>query len=354
MSIHRLLSNKAVQRVGLVVFGIGLALGIGEVASRLSWREAIPQPYLAPDSTLPAIEKSVFGLARPNARGVYRGVYYRSNSAGFRGPEYTPNPVPGVFRIAIVGDSFTMGDGVLEEKAYPYLLQQKLNEGDRRYEVLNFGLSGLTAEQIAIRIDRLVRRFHPHLIVYGFTPNDIEGPFYRKGSNLKAQIEQRSRYMLFARSSSHLLRQLWPRFQALRELLDPVPGTYLYDLMDNYFNNPAAWQDLENSFVRIAGLGDEINAPTVLFVHTILMYLNRFHPLRPLYTKVSNAAEKTGISPIASLPAYYGYRAEDLWVSEIDTHPNNLGHEILADALAKGLRQLGLLGAQEGQRTDDR
>ena len=59
-----------------------------------------------------------------------------------RGPEYASRPPPGVFRIAIGGDSFVMGLGVDEADTYPMQLERLLAADQRalRPQVLNVGL----------------------------------------------------------------------------------------------------------------------------------------------------------------------------------------------------------------------
>jgi hypothetical protein len=329
------LASRVFRSCALILFGVALALVVGEAAARLTWTTTVQAPYTPPDPYLPAITNGVLGLARPHAEGIYRNVYYRSNSYGFRGREYSPEAPAGVFRIAIAGDSFTMGDGVVEEKAYPRVLETKLNRlGIGDFEVLNFGLAGSNVHHVAQRLRRLAPVFDPDLIVYGFTANDIEGPYYRKTTSLDTQLEQQLRYLRFAGSRSYLLRVLWPRYQAFRELVRPVRGTYVYELLENYYANEEAWRSFEDGLDQIVAIGRERGTPVVVLVHTLLVYLNRFHPLQPIYAKVEGAAEQRGSTVIPSLPAHYGKRPEDLWVSEIDSHPNDLGHEILANVMA--------------------
>ena len=46
------------------------------------------------------------------------GEDVRTNAYGFRGPEISDKPAPGVARIAFVGDSIAMGWGVAEENVF--------------------------------------------------------------------------------------------------------------------------------------------------------------------------------------------------------------------------------------------
>ena len=48
----------------------------------------------------------------------------RRNAAGFREREFQDTKAPGVYRIAVVGDSFTFGNGIRQEDRYSDLLQR--------------------------------------------------------------------------------------------------------------------------------------------------------------------------------------------------------------------------------------
>jgi hypothetical protein len=106
--------RRAFLGLTAVVFGVTMALGILEIWIRhLGTAEFFAtakkrQSYAAETKGLPVLT-SVFELASPNMRGLFHGVVYTSNSAGFRSNRnYSSEPPPGVLRIAIVGDSFVM------------------------------------------------------------------------------------------------------------------------------------------------------------------------------------------------------------------------------------------------------
>lgn len=332
--------RRIAANLSLVAVGILLALAIAEIAVRANWRATVDSVYHPPSEHLPAVD-GIFDLVRPNVKGIYRGVYYQSNSAGFRGPEYTPDPPPGVFRIAVFGDSFTMGDGVLVEQAYPHLVERKLNRAsEQQFEVLNWGLSGVNLRQGLMRLRKLAPQFKPDLIIYGFTANDVEGPSYRRSVDLETQIKNRSRYLHYSYSWSYLVRFAWPRIVSIQELFSPIPGTYLDELLDNFLNNPEAWHDFETALDELVETQNELETPVVVFLHTTLIYLNRFHPLGFAYDQVRDAVHERGLQTIDSFAHFLGHRVEDLWVNELDPHPNDLGHEILARALVDGLEAL--------------
>ena len=329
-----------ILNLALIGLGVVFALGLGEVTARTLWQAPPPPPARPQEPKLPEIRGSL-ALMKRNVRAVHKGVLYRTNSAGFRGREYSRTPPEGVFRIVAVGDSFTMGQGVVEEAAYPQVLERSLNQGlpDRRFEVLNLGIGGLNITRVVNRLERVGLPFRPDLIVYGCTWNDIRGPFYRESMGKKALQRQREVYSRFAQSPSYLLRVFWPRWKSLQELWSADLGTMMYELQENYFRNPEAWGQFTIELDRLARIQQEQEVPVVVFIHTVLSYLTAFHPFHEIYTAIEHAAAERGLTVIQSFESFRGWTPDSLWVNGFDFHPNPTGHQLLAQALRDGLEQ---------------
>jgi hypothetical protein len=106
------------------------------------------------------------------SRRWYRMGEVRENSHGFRGPEFQAAKPAGIYRIAVVGDSFTFGNGVKQGDRYTDLLQARLPS---QIEVLNFGEPGANTPQHRQRIERLLREIGPDFILLQWYVNDVEG-----------------------------------------------------------------------------------------------------------------------------------------------------------------------------------
>lgn len=347
-------SRAALGALALVLSGLVASLVLGEIAVRATWSvsapagerpPAKPPPRDAAALDLPAdlpVYRTIWDLAQRNANGVFKGLPYRTNSAGFRGPEIPIEPPPNGFRIVVGGDSVTMGSGVLEEEAYPARLEERLAaRGDgRRYEVLNLGIAGLNTRWVVDRIERIGLRFHPDLIVYGFTLNDIEGPDYV--STLSPGMVERkvARYRRFVDSPSYLLRAAWPRLLALYERVFRPPGSLDYDYHYNYFENAAAWQQVTDGLDRLAGISRDHGICALVFVHTGTEQLKHLLPFVDVMDRVADAARERGLYAKQSRTYFEGHDPNLLRISFFDTHPNPAGHEILAEALYDGLQEL--------------
>lgn len=69
-----------------------------------------------------------------------RDFRVNSNANRMRGGPITPQPEPGVFRIACLGDSVTFGWGVEDDQAWPAVLQRQLRAEGIQVECLNVGV----------------------------------------------------------------------------------------------------------------------------------------------------------------------------------------------------------------------
>ncbi len=61
---------------------------------------------------------------KPNLQIVREGVEIRTNSDGFRDTDFSGEPKPGEFLIAVLGDSFVFGQGVPQSETMPVILQK--------------------------------------------------------------------------------------------------------------------------------------------------------------------------------------------------------------------------------------
>jgi hypothetical protein len=87
------------------------------------------------------------------------------NKDGIRGSvEYSELRRPGVVRLAVFGDSNVYCNEVGDSDTWPAHI-----EASCRAEVLNFGVGGYGADQAFLRFRDQGARFHPDIVVLGFT-----------------------------------------------------------------------------------------------------------------------------------------------------------------------------------------
>lgn len=315
------------RNVALALTSLALSLALAEAALRL-WLPAAEVETPAPDSEALPVLHDVPELGRPNALGLYKGQVHRNNRHGFRGPEPSLTKPEGIFRIVVIGDSVTMGEGVRVEDAYAARLERILQgAGDGRFEVINLGLSGLNLRQSLDYRLRIGLKFDPDLLVYGFTVNDLEAlPSYRMTRRATPSASA-SRLLELVRSGR---RGIGERF-ALR-------GSYRAELEENYFANPAVWFEFESDLRRLALTAKIHGACVQVLLHAHLADQRAW--LEPLFARIERAANEQGLHVTSSVPDFAGVDVESLWIGPFDAHPNAEGHRLLAQALARGLASL--------------
>jgi len=97
--------------------------------------------------------------------GLYIG---KTNKDGFIGIDYSFKKADTIFRIALLGDSFTEGFQLKENLHFSKILEKKLNSLSNRkhVEVLNFGVSSSTLLESYIREERLASKFSIDLYLF--------------------------------------------------------------------------------------------------------------------------------------------------------------------------------------------
>ena len=107
---------------------------------------------------------------KPNLDAYFKTKPFSTNSMGQRGKEYSRTKPENTIRIAVLGDSFTMGSGLTLEQTYPYKLEQLLNNTfeNQKFEVINFGVGGYSLLDYISMINYKVRPCNPDLILVGF------------------------------------------------------------------------------------------------------------------------------------------------------------------------------------------
>jgi peptidoglycan/LPS O-acetylase OafA/YrhL len=176
-----------------------------------------------------------YGL-KPNAvtRLRYNNYDYvvRTNAEGLPGPEIaSARPTPDALRILVIGDAFTMPEGLSYDQAYPALLQAALARclAPRAVEVINAGVTGYGPPQELPQLRELLPRYRPDVVAYEFFINEF--------SDVRASNEER-------RVGSGLVPRASPR------LVETLEGMQLLahvrrledDAAERVTGRPAAWK----------------------------------------------------------------------------------------------------------------
>ncbi len=158
---------------------------------------------------------------KPNSVGYFqKGIPAVVNSLGFRDDEITLEKPEDVYRILMLGDSFTVGANVLQEQAYPQVLETLLNtRTDREIQVVNAGVGGWEPFMYAQYFEHYGQELDPDLVLIGYfagndaynqfttveeLPTTILGRRVSRGSAAKPLTKS----LVYLHEHSHLIRLL--------------------------------------------------------------------------------------------------------------------------------------------------
>lgn len=229
--------------------------------------------------------------------------------------EITQNPLAGRFRIAAFGDSFTHGDEVTTEEAFPELL----NTLDSRLDSLNLGVSRFGLDQAYLNYLANGVPLKPRLVLICFMPENILcqvnvfRPFYAQGD---VPPLTKPRFML---KENKLILKPNPFQEAAdyNQLLTDERRTLAALGTDDFFASNYAWNDNWEATPGIRLIRHvfytakrKIRLKTIMTRWQYQPHSEALDITSAIMSSFSSAAEQHGSEPvIVVLPRY-----QDLWV----------------------------------------
>ena len=280
----------------------------------------------------PSTDQEILYELKPNLDTHFKLVPFKTNSRGMRDHERDLEKPSGSFRVAVLGDSLTMGAGVALDEAYHRYLERSLAERwpDVSWDFINFGVGGYQLGQYAGVLERRALGYSPDLVMVGFTPaNDYELP-PPEYSRFPYQVKARKDGFWTAWSYQLARKSVATVYYRLtRTRIPQWEGEY----------SPVELAYVHEQFQRIADLAGDAGA------RAVIVYLAYG------VTKVSAAgpiealAEKTGLAFIDTREAFVGEAPSKFFISPIDGHPNGEAHARFARSILEGLEEHRLLPA---------
>lgn len=208
-------------RAGFVVAFSAFLLLLAEIGLR--WFG----PNLETIRHLVDLSVAPYGL-KPDTRIVFSGLHeplprpvtWAINAQGIRADAEIP-PRSSKFRIATYGDSEAFGWGVEVADS----LQGQMEAIDGSVEVINFGVPGYNAENIADHIERTVPEFEPDLIVYLVHKNDLDDAFRVGDAAVSSSLVRLARfayYRVFKQPQEKRLRESPERIARFRAQIERI------------------------------------------------------------------------------------------------------------------------------------
>jgi len=278
----------------------------------------------------------------PGRSVTWNGLSFSTNRWGMRDRDYPADKPTGTLRIALLGPSHVMGNGVADGEAFESLVEDRLNrerpvEGYDRYEILNFGVDGYClAQQLAILEDRVLE----------FAPDVVIATSYQANA---------------------VMTQVFVQKIVLRSIAVPYPevdamlhATGLDESRTGSLPVPfASWRAAARavgldprmphaeSQARIRRVAPQLSAWSVARIAEV----SRAHGARPailaldaILDRPSESIPEADAIGMAALPVFDlldvfpADRRDALRVAPWDEHPNAAGHELIAQRLYPELK----------------
>jgi lysophospholipase L1-like esterase len=213
----------AAGRLALLAGGIVVGAVLGEIALRVSGTFSPASLHLLPPH------------ARLRDVQTEWDVTYETNGAGWRDEDYAPAKPPGVTRIAVVGDSFTFGQGCERGTIFPDLLERLLTGRGEDVQVLNLSNPGVGPEGYSVLLEEALR-YQPDTVVVSICGNDASSTRHAPWLNRAV------------RALSHRFRV----FVLLRELRRRVasPPPFPWDRLEGRGDGPQGLAEFHRRYGR--------------------------------------------------------------------------------------------------------
>ena len=229
-----------------------------------------------------------------------------------RDREYALHPAPGSYRVAVLGSSVVMGQGVGDDETFESLVEDRLNraaESPRRYEFLNFAVSGYKPLQQLVVLQKKV--------------------VHVRSTCCFLHCDRRGTYASGVVSGGG----------------DPEPGadslctpdriatrsgveTTTDETVAQQRLKPHCWDLLRWMYREFAAESLRQGA------RPVWIYLPGFtEEATPDYQKARQLAAEEGFTTLDLFGSYEGYDRKSLGLAEWDDHPNAIGHRSIAERL---------------------
>jgi lysophospholipase L1-like esterase len=263
--------------------------------------------------TVPSSDALMMWEYRPY--GHHRSI--ATNRYGFRDEDFaSPRKPAGVYRVAFVGDSVTLGLGVEADETFERLLETETRRLAPTLEVqaLNFGIDGYNTEQIAELVRTRVLAFEPDELVYMMCLNDFD----RTDSSA-----EKIRY--FRKPRSFFLEDLEVFYRRLRGI---------------EFHRYHFEKTKSVTFAEILGMKRALGPEHTRFLLVILpvffegQHDFRAYPLRDIHEAIRAFCTRNTIAVVDLLPEFERARGNASGYALDPWHLSVAGHQLVAHALA--------------------
>lgn len=254
----------------------------------------------------------------PGKVTVLDGWSIATNRWGMRDQEYTKEKPQGVFRIAILGASYEMGSGVVQDSIFETLAEKMLNDSGIPVEILNFSVGGYHLPQQVWVAQNKIGAFDPDLVLCCVHPSDAT-----RNSNYLCKLIKNGTNLVYPELYAIKKKSGAEQYMSENELKNR-----LYPYSDHL----AVW-----SLESISKICDSLGADFGVVYIPAVQETNDVEFYRQLFTPGNAMSPLLGQTAFYDLSALFAGREEEFKLEADPTHPNGKAHHVIASGLVKKL-----------------
>jgi hypothetical protein len=261
------------------------------------------------------------------------------NALGYRDVDHDAPKKPGVRRALFLGDSFTYGQGVTFDDAFPKRVERLLTSSRKEsWETIVIAIPGIGTGREARLLERDGLQFDPTVLVVGYVLND--GEAHDDG-------EQRRAAEWIADEELARNPPWWTGSAFLGLLGSRVRATIQNRRREENYKSlfegeKPGFAGSKQSLMKIGTLASERGIPWILAVFPLFANpLDESYPFTAAHERIAMAGKAAGARVVDLLPSYRGMDWRVLVVEGAnDEHPNELAHRIASETIADAIDDL--------------
>jgi tetratricopeptide (TPR) repeat protein len=349
--------GKAAKRVAFSLIPLIVLIGICEMGLRVGGLDRSPIPssdFVGGKYGIAQADEDLFWSLPPAITRQWGEITVTTNHLGLRSPEIGEKR-PGEFRILCLGESSTFGVKVENNQTYSSLLQTRLNDyyHTKRFTVINAGVSAYSSFQSLTYLKLRGLKLKPDLVLWYHEINDFFPTAVRDSHNNVIGMSMTDKeYYESRRQGLHRKLLAWSatyRFLAFQ---------YAYYQITHFKKDetkaPAPWLRLGGfdgvrpdlnypqrvGFVERQSILDELVSVCRQQQVQLVMIHPSYHNVPRHQCQLTRICNDQRIPMIEAYEVLHpeGSNADNFFFAD-NTHPNALGHQLLADAIAKFLEE---------------
>lgn len=313
-----------------------------------AWKTIVANLFLAGFSILfcALLAEVAIRFVKPKAKDTWVDrpafFYVPKGAENLEGNSPAKEKQEGVYRLAVIGDSFTFAPFMQFDDGFPARLGRMLNMNSaaedrpaRHVEVLNYGVPGFSSNH-EVPLVKQALDAQADLIILEITLNDPERkPYQPAGITIRTNqqgaivVDSQALGSSWLARNSKLYSFLFGRVNVYKQ------GKSYEEYFRELYADPVAMSQFEGAIAQMKKFAEERKVPFVAVIFPLFgSKLDDSYPFRDIHARINAILDQLQVKHLDLQKFYRGIPAERLQVMPgEDFHPNEIGHRIASEAI---------------------